>query len=51
MDDLDDEHRHNDDMSVSEMSQSTFDNESQAGSTRSSASTIASTFSNKYIFI
>ena len=46
-DDLDDEFRHNDDMSVSEMSATTFDNQSSAGSTRSYASTVNSQFSGK----
>ncbi|RNA26145.1 elongator complex 1 [Brachionus plicatilis] len=47
MDEFEDENRHRDDLSMSEISNSTFDTQSQAGSTRSSASTIASTFSSK----
>ena len=47
MDEYEDENRHRDDMSMSEISNSTFDTQSQAGSTRSSASTVASTFSSK----
>lgn len=47
MDEYEDENRHRDDLSMSEISNSTFDTQSQAGSTRSSASTIASTFSSK----
>lgn len=47
MDEYEDENRHRDDLSMSEISNSTFDAQSQAGSTRSSASTIASTFSSK----
>lgn len=47
-DDLDEDGRLNDDMSVSEMSASTFDNESTVGSVKSSTSTIASTSSTKY---
>ena len=41
----DDQHPINDDMSVSEMSSSTFDNESNAGSLRSNASTVNTQFS------
>ena len=39
--------RNNDDMSVSDMSHTSFDNESNAGSTKSAASTVNSQYSNK----